>query len=93
VLNATLPSGESTSLNVTSSFSGGTSPYTCQWLEKTPGSTSFVDMTGSPFTCTHTISELLTGPLTPAGTYNFELEVTDSTGALVDSNVVSVIVS
>ncbi len=96
VLNATLPSGRSTSLSVTTTFSGGTSTYMCQWLVETPGSSSFVDMAGSPFTCTSaTLTGLSTGALTPTGTYSFKLEVTDSAYVPVSvySNTVTVLVS
>jgi hypothetical protein len=93
VVPTTIDNGQSSTLSTTTSFSGGTSTYTCQWLEEAP-SGSFVNL-GSSFACllgsTPTVS---TGTLTTTGTWHFELQVTDSSGTpvAVTSNVVAVTV-
>ena len=89
-----LDSGQSVSLSTTVAFSGGTSSYTCQWLEEAPGA-GFTDL-GSAFGCTEGATpELSTGELATLGTWHFELQVTDSSDAPVvaTSNVVSVTVN
>ena len=93
VAPTTIDSGQSALLTTTTSFSGGTSPYTCQWLVKAPGG-SYVDL-GSSFTSGCTTSSTpstSTGGLSTLGTWSFELEVTDNTEASVTSNVVTVLV-
>ncbi len=91
---AAIDSGQSSTLSTTTSFSGGTSPYTCQWLVKAPGG-SYTDL-GSSFSagCTTTSTpSTSTGPLSTVGTWSFELRVTDNTGAPVVSNAVTVLVA
>jgi hypothetical protein len=90
-----ISSGGSSTLSTTTSFSGGTSTYTCQWLEKAPGATSYSNL-GSSFTCTtSSLPTVSTGILSTVGTWGFELEVTDSSTVpnSVLSNAVSVAVS
>lgn len=62
---------------ITSSASGGTSPYTYQWFESTPSNAAFSAatdcLTPTPTSCT-----FVTNSMTTPGTYNFELQVTDS---------------
>ncbi|MGD0476599.1 MAG: hypothetical protein ABSB29_00340 [Nitrososphaerales archaeon] len=87
-------SGSST-LSTATSFSGGTSTYTCQWLEEAPGATVYSNL-GSSFACTtSSLPTVSTGALATAGTYKFELKVTDSSAVLnaVFSGAVTVIVS
>ncbi len=71
--------GGSTSLTVTSAFSGGTSSYTCQWLQEAPGASSYSNL-GSSFSCSAGVTTYTqsTGTLTTSGVYSFELKVTDS---------------
>ena len=93
---ATIDNGQSSTLSTTTSFSGGTSTYTCQWLEEAPGG-SYVAL-GSSFTVGCTTSSLpttSTGVLSTVGTWSFELQVTDSSGTpvTVTSNVVTVLVN
>lgn len=70
--------------------SGGTAPYEYQWLEESPGSTTFSAMPSlsggsTSYTFTTTSS-------TPTGTYIFELRVTDSENPamVTTSNLVSI---
>lgn len=95
VSSGSISSGGSAQLSTTTSFSGGTSGYTCQWLVEGPSAESYSDL-GSSFACsagaTPTIS---TGVLSTTGTWSFELQVTDSSyePATVYSNAVTVTVS
>jgi hypothetical protein len=78
-----IDSGQSSTLSTTTSFSGGTSPYACQWLEEAPGSSSYSDL-GSSFACTtSSFPTTPTGTLSTTGAWNFELQVTDSSAAPV----------
>jgi hypothetical protein len=92
----TVDSGQSATLTTTTPFSGGTPAYTCQWLQEAPGATSYSDL-GSSFTsgCTTSSTPFLqsTGALSTIGTWYFELQVTDSTGAVVTSNAAAVVVN
>jgi hypothetical protein len=91
----TVSSGGSSTLSTTTSFSGGTPSYTCQWLVEAPGSGSYSDL-GSSFSCTtSSLPTTSTGPLT-TGIWSFELEVTDSSAvpaAPAISNTVTVTAS
>ncbi len=95
VAPAAINSGQSATLSTTAPFSGGTSPYSCQWLEEAPGAESYSDLGGS-FSCTtSSLPTISTGTLTATGTWSFELQVTDSSGTpqTVTSNVVTVLVN
>ncbi len=95
VAPTTIDSGQSATLTTTASFSGGTSPYTCQWVEEAPGDVSYSDLGGS-FSCTtSSLPTISTGTLTATGTWYFELQVTDSSGIphTVTSNAVTVLVN
>ncbi len=86
--------GQSSTLTTTASFAGGASPYTCQWLEESPGSTSFTAL-GSSFTAGCTAGSkpsASTGTLTTNGTWSFEFRVTDAVGGVASSSPVTVIV-
>jgi hypothetical protein len=88
----TIDSGQSSTLFTTSSFSGGTSPFTCQWLVEAPGHLSYVDL-GPSFSCNPGDKPFVsTGALTTTGKWSFELQVTDSSPTTVTSNTVSVTV-
>ncbi len=78
--------GQTSSLTSTV-VSTGTSPYSYQWLEMAPGG-SYVDVgTNSPsFSFSSTTS-------TATGVWRFELQVTDSTGAVLISSAASVTVN
>jgi YVTN family beta-propeller protein len=94
VTPSSMSSPGSSTLSTTTSFSGGTSTYTCQWLVEAPGGSSFTDL-GSSFSCTvSSLPTYSTGTLT-VGTWEFELEVTDSSAVpnTVTSSPVSVTVS
>ncbi|MEM0159859.1 MAG: hypothetical protein QW393_03840, partial [Candidatus Micrarchaeaceae archaeon] len=78
--------GQSSSLSVT--ITTGTSPYTYQWYEEAPGSSSFTSISGatsSSYTFTTTQS-------TTTGNWLFEVKVTDNTGSSVTSSSVSITV-
>ena len=68
---------------------GGESPLTYQWLEEAPGSGSFSAISGAT-SSTYTFA---TTSSTPTGTYQFELKVTDATGAVLTSSPISVTVN
>ncbi len=82
--------GQSSTLATTTAFSGGTSPYVCQWLAKAPGAAGYVNLGGS-FSCNAGDKPTsLTGGLSTAGSWSFELKVTDngSPSQIVTSSVV-----
>jgi hypothetical protein len=86
-------SGQSATLTTTTSFSGGASPYTCQWLVEAPGASSYSDL-GSSFSCSAgSTPSTSTGTLSTTGTWHFELQVTDSEPVTVTSNSVTVTVN
>ena len=88
-------SGQSATLSTTTSFSGGVSPYTCQWLVKAPSATGYSNL-GASFACSAgNLPTVPTGSLSSTGTWSFELQVTDSlqTPVTVASNVVIVTVN
>jgi hypothetical protein len=88
VVSSSSPTG---TLSTTTSFSGGTSAYSCQWLVEAPGG-SYSNL-GSSFTtnCSSTGKPTIsTGTLSTPGIWQFELQVTDSTGATVTSSPVTV---
>src|SRR5207245_4609829 len=84
----TIDSGQSSTLSDT--FSGGTSPFTCQWLQKAPGATSFSNL-GTAAACTSP-SSISSGVLTTTGAWTFELQVTDSTRTTVSSATITLTV-
>ncbi len=95
VATSAIDSGQSSTLSTTSSFSGGTSPYTCQWLQKAPGASSYSNF-GSSFSCSAGVKPTVsTGTLTTVGTWSFQLQVTDSSGTplTATSNFVTVTVN
>ncbi len=88
-----IDSGQSSTLSTTTSFSGGTSTYTCQWLQQAPGDLSYISL-GSSFSCSAGDTPTApTGTLSTTGTWHFELQVTDSASASVASVPVTVTVS
>ncbi len=95
VLNTSIGINGNSTLSTTTSFSGGTSTYSCQWLVESPTAVSFSDLGGS-FSCTtSSLPTASTGVLDTAGAWQFELEVIDSSAVLttVLSNVVTVTAS
>jgi hypothetical protein len=82
--------GQLSTLTTTTSFSGGTSPYVCQWLAKAPGAASYSNL-GSSFSCNAGDEPTAsTGVVSTAGSWSFELKVTDngSPSQIVTSNAV-----
>ena len=84
--------GLSASLTTSFSFSGGTLSYTCQWLQA-QGTGGFSNL-GSPFSCN--VNDKPSVPnvnLPTVGSWQFELQVTDGTGASVVSGAATVTVN
>ena len=87
---STVALGQAATLSTTTSFSGGTSPYTCQWLVEGVAETTYTDLGGS-FSCSPGDKpSTSTGALSTLGYWNFELQVTDNLGAVVVSSPVMV---
>ena len=86
----TVDQGQSSTLSVTG-LSGGTSPYSYQWLQKAPGASSYSTISGANSN-TYTFS---TSDSTTTGTWSFELQVTDNatSPAIVTSSASSVVVN
>ena len=59
----------------------GTSPYTYQWLEESPGTTSYSTISGA----TSNTYTFATSGSTTTGLYNFSMEITDSATTKVTS--------
>jgi hypothetical protein len=73
----TIDTGQSATLSTSVSFSGGTSPYTCQWGKRGPADSSFGNL-GISFSCNlGDKPTVATGSLSTAGAWSFELQVTD----------------
>ena len=90
-----IDSGQSSTLSTTTSFGGGTSPYTCQWLVEGPSDSSYGNL-GASFSCNAgDTPSTPTGALSAIGAWSFELQVTDGSGipATVISNAVTVSVN
>jgi hypothetical protein len=86
-------SGQSSVLSTVTSFSGGTFPYTCQWLEEAPGASSYSSL-GSSFSCTTSgTPSTSTGTLSTVGVWSFELQVKDSSGVPVTVQSIPVTVT
>ena len=77
--------GQQVSLT-SSSIATGYSPYTYQWFEMAPDASSFSLINGA----TSSSYDFVTDRSITAGTWNFELQVTDSTSDTVTSNTVSI---
>ncbi|MGD0451321.1 MAG: hypothetical protein ABSA79_09755, partial [Candidatus Bathyarchaeia archaeon] len=84
----TVDVGQSAVLSVVTDVSGGTGPFSYQWMSEAPGASSYSTL-GS---ATSSASSPSTGALS-LGSWKFELQVTDATTASVTSNVVSVLVN
>ncbi len=84
----TVDRGQTSSLT-SSAVSTGTSPYTYQWLQKAPGAGSYSAIGGA----TSGSYSFVTSGSTATGSWSFELQVTDTAGAVVASSAVSVTVN
>jgi sugar lactone lactonase YvrE len=83
VAPSTIDTGQSSTLSTSTSFSGGTSTYTCQWLSESPGASGYAALR-APFECAVGATPTVpTGPLAVTGTWLFDLEVTDSASSPV----------
>ena len=65
------------SMTFTATASGGTSPYTYQWLDKAPSASSYSAISGA----TSSSYSFATTGSTATGVWSFELQVNDSAGA------------
>ena len=75
VILSAIDVGQSSTLSA--SFSGGTSPYVCQWLKEAPGASAFSNL-GASFSCTAVpVPTSSTGTLSTVGNWSYELQVTD----------------
>ena len=84
---AMIGNGQSALVSTTATFTGGTSPFICQWLEEPPSAANFSELDSSFTTgCTPSSGQSAsTGALTMSGTWAFELQVTDGAGVTVVS--------
>jgi hypothetical protein len=83
---STIDQGQSS--NLTATLTTGTGPYTLQWYAEAPSASSYSSITGA----NSSIYNFTTSASTAAGSWNFMLQVTDSTGASVNSTVAPVTV-
>jgi len=84
--------GQNETLYTSQAFSGGTFPYTCQWLEKAPGAASYSNLNAT-FSCdTSSLPSITTYPPL-AGTWKFELKVIDNSSLQAVSRALTVSVS
>ena len=85
----TIDQGQTSSLTSTDITQTGTSPYTYQWMQQSPGD-------GSYYAISKAISSnysFETSGSTITGSWSFELQVTDSVGTVVNSSPVTIMVS
>lgn len=82
---STINQGQSSTLSVTD-LTGGTTPYSYQWLQKAPSSNSYLLINGA----TLPSYAFMTSSSNETGGWSFEVQVADATGASVTSNPVSV---
>ena len=80
--------GQTSTLSSTA-VSGGTGPYTYQWLWLAPNGGSYSPISGATFTS----YSFVTSNSTASGSWSFELEVNDSISQMVISDPVSITVS
>ena len=87
---STVNQSQSSTLSVTG-LSGGTTPYSYQWLQKAPGAGSYSTILGA----TSNTYVFSTSSSTATGTWSFEVNVTDSASSpvTVTSNAASVTVN
>ena len=77
--------GQASTLSVTTDITGGTGPFSYQWMIEAPGG-SYVALG----TATSSATSPSTGSLTSTGTWHFELQVTDS-GIECDGELLNVV--
>ncbi len=81
----TVDQGQAASLTSTV-VTTGTSPYTYQWFSEAPAASSYSMISGA----TSSSYDFVTSTTTTTGSWGFMLQVTDNTGAAVNSNAVTV---
>lgn len=87
---STINSQESSILSVT--FTGGSSPYVCEWFQKAPGENSYSELSNSSPQCTPAVSET-TDLLSTVGIWSYKIRVTDASGVSVTSDPVTITVN
>jgi hypothetical protein len=85
---STVDQGQTSSLT-SSAVTTGTTPYTYQWFEKAPGASSYSVIN----VASASSYSFVTSTSTATGTWGFILQVTDSTGAAVNSTAATVTVN
>jgi len=85
--HSTLVKGQTSKL--TSAVTTGASPYTYQWFSEAPGASSYSSIGGA----TSSSYSFTASTSTATGNWSFTLQVTDSTGAAVNSTATTVIVN
>ena len=96
---STITQGQ-TAIMYVGSVSGGTPPYTYQWYQELPGSSSFMATTDNVTSSDKTVPfgsnlrrfNFVADTSASLGTYNFKVVVTDSASDSVNSSIVSVTV-
>jgi hypothetical protein len=83
--------GQASTLSVSADISGGTGPFSYQWMEQIPGGSSY-SVIGSEASSAESYNFVTSGS-TATGIWSFELVVTDGTGVYVTSNIVTVTVT
>lgn len=84
--------GQSAMLSTTTPFTGGTSPYTCNWMEEAPGASVYTTFSSGSCSAGGTLT-VSTGTLSTLGTWSIELQVNDNAGESLTSNAISVTVN
>ena len=86
--SSSVTQGQKSTLNA-STVNTGTSPYSYQWLVKAPNATAYTTIDGA----TSKSYNFETSTQTTVGNWNFILQVTDNTGATVNSSATSIAVA
>ena len=86
-MQVTIDAGQSKTFS--SSVSGGTTPFSYQWLQKAPGAPSYSSISGA----TSSSYSFATTVSTTTGTWSFELQMTDATETIATSSAISVLVN
>lgn len=92
VASGMVDENQSSTLTTVVPLGGGTPPYSCKWLREDPGSSNYTSL-GSSFICdiaSHPTAS--TGALAIGGTWDFELQASDSTNATATSAPVPITV-
>ena len=86
---ASINQGNAAQLSIYRATSGGTTPYSYQWLARAPGASSYSPISGA----ISSSYSFATNISTAIGSWSFELQVTDAVSSVVTSSAVSVMVN